>query len=275
MLAVTLMASIACFAQGKYATSIPSGKQVGEDIDYKELKYKVLGNQSGCYLTEVIGFCDAVLANPDLMDTGGEHNEFIAKTVEIVHYVPGSSTSPAMSVQSVATDAFKTVDSELASKVNTLIIDYDDSEESLDKSEKVVLPTSGNTFEGLTSLKEVQSYTPATKVAKISATSFTANVYKTAPLVVPEEKMGKYTTLAGWKEFYLVKDESGKILGNMNTDTKLNATDYSKLYSEIKKAQKNGTTVPYASYMDLNGDGKVNTTDYSLLYNIVRRNLNN
>ena len=260
MLAVTLMASIACFAQGKYATSIPSGKQVGEDFDYKELKYKVLGNQSGCYLTEVIGFCDAVLANPDLMDTGGEHNEFIAKTVEIVHYVPGSSTSPAMSVQSVATDVFKTVDSELASKVNTLIIDYDDSEESLDKSESVVLPTTGSTFAGLTALTEVQSFTPTEKVAAISATSFATGVYKTAKLIVPVGDLAKYANTNGWKKFYK-KTDGSVMLGDITGDGKFNSFDLNRMRKAI-----GGT---YSLIYDITGDGKINSFDLNALRKMI------
>ena len=70
----------------------------------------------------------------------------------------------------------------------------------------------------------------------------------------------------------IIKNTSGKILGNLNTDQVVNSSDYSKLYNEIKTALKNGTTVTYAAYKDLNGDGSVNSTDYSLLYNMVKRN---
>ena len=85
--------------------------------------------------------------------------------------------------------------------------------------------------------------------------------------------MGKYASKNGWKEFYIIKDSEDKILGNVNGDKKLNATDYLKLYSEIKIAMNNNTTVTYSTYKDINGDGKVNATDYQLLYNIIKLHL--
>lgn len=258
MLAVTLMASMACFAQGKFdkgmVTSIPGNVPVGETFDYKELKYLVNSSKSG-YLTTVVGFSDGVKNNPDYMDTGGPTGkEFDPNTVHIVHYVPADGDAPRMSVQDVATDAFKTVDSELASKVDTLIIDYDDSQESLDKSEYVILPTTGSTFAGLTALEDVKVLTPSDKVKEIPESTFAADIYDNAYLDMPSGAVKKYNTTAAWSNFFY-KKLNGALLGDYDGDGKLTVTDIENmLYASFDQSD-------YDELYDYDGDGKITVTD--------------
>ena len=276
MLAVTLMASMACFAQGKLATSIPGGLTMDAEFDYMELKYKVIDAESG-YEVKVIGFADAFTADPSKFDTAEEgveihhHNE-----VFIPHYI-GQDDKVAVNVyvSSVADGALNTTDSELANKVTALVIDYKDN----NKTQGIPVSIGENAFASLTSLTTVQSLTPGgvlngssvkTIINTLPESAFAASVYKSAALIVPSEYMGKYSSKAAWKNFYIIKDSEGKMLGNVNNDKYVNSTDYQKLYSEIKTAIKNGTTVAYSTYKDINGDNKVNSTDYQLLYGIIK-----
>ena len=273
MLAVTLMASIACFAQGKMATTIESGKQVGDVFDYLELKYKVT-NASAGYTVQVIGFADAFEADPTKFDTSEDIDAF--NTVTIPHYI-GTSTDVAVQVyvQSIADGALNTSDATLAGKVTAITIQYVDN----DKTQGIPVSIGENAFASLTSLTTVQSLTPGgvlngssvkTIINTLPESAFAASVYKSAALIVPSEYMGKYSSKAAWKNFYIIKDSEGKMLGNVNNDKYVNSTDYQKLYSEIKTAIKNGTTVAYSTYKDINGDNKVNSTDYQLLYGIIK-----
>lgn len=286
MLAFVAMVGIPAFAQGgKFgtnagvATTIGEGHVAGDVFDLEELQYRVIDTETGLNL-EVIGFASYIsgaTGDPTLLESK------YAGTVTIPHYLDPADVDVAAHVSSVAANAFTTTvlyptapgnsaDSKdqfaaAAAKVTKLEIDYSPTEITAD--------IGANAFAGLTALTEVNNLTPGAKIAKIPVNSFDENVYKTASLIVPAEKMGKYASTQGWKEFYLVKDnEDGKILGNLNTDSKLTLADYSKLYSEIKTATKNGTSVTYSTYKDLNGDGKITLADYSLLYSIVKRNSN-
>ena len=276
MLAVTLIASMACFAQGKLTTGFPAdGLKKGATFDHMGVKYQITVDpveDQNVYYVEAIGFETNLLNDYSLMDKKPLENDLTIFHVKKPNASEGE-TGNSFVVLSVAANAFQTVDPDLAVKIERLIIEY--SEDGLANNGVIALPSSGSTFAGLTGLTEVVSVIPGAKVGAISKTSFDANVYKTAPLVVPAENMGKYANKKGWKEFFILKDDGGKVLGDTNGDGDLNATDYTKLYNEIKKAIKNGTSVTYSTYKDLNGDGEVNATDYSLLYTIIKRNLNN
>ena len=272
MLAVTLIASMACFAQGKLTTGFPAdGLKKGDTFDHMGVKYKITVDpveDQNVYFVEAIGFETSLLNDFSLMDEEPLENDL---TIFHVKKPGQGETGNSFVVLSVAANAFQTVDSELAVKINRLIIEY--SEDDYANNGIIALPSSGSTFAGLTGLTEVVNLIPGAKVAAISATSFAESVYKTASLKVPSENMGKYASKTGWKKFYFIKDLEGKMLGNVNNDKYLNSTDYQKLYSEIKTAMKNNTTVTYSTYKDINGDGKVNATDYQLLYSIIKRNL--
>ena len=269
MLAVTLMASMACFAQGKFdkglTTSIPQGVPVGETFVYKELEYLVIENASGTYQTQVVGFCPAVLNNPNLMDNG-DGNKFTPHSIEIPHYVPADN-APAMLVLSVAPDAFNTtnISSTLAAKVTNMKIDYQGEMEevkNLNGEGGVVLPTTGSTFDGLTALTEVKPLAPADKVAPISKSSFDASVYKTASLIVPESEGSflAYAKTAGWREFCkLYKNGSTTMLGDTNGDGKLTIGDAQNVLTLIAKIKAG--TASYNEIYDINGDGKITIAD--------------
>ena len=258
MLAVTLMASMACFAQGKMATTIESGKQVGDVFDYLELKYKVT-NASAGYTVQVIGFADAFEADPTNFDTSEDIDAL--NTVTIPHYI-GTSTDVAVQVyvQSIADGALNTSDATLAGKVTAITIQYVDNDKTL--GNPVIIGE--NAFAGLTSVTKVESFIPGAKLVSIPDNAFATAVYK-KPLIVPEEKMGKYSQVGGWKNFRLIKDQEGHILGNMNTDTRLTTGDYSSLLLLVKSKP---TSFP--SYADVNGDGRLSTADCSALLLLIK-----
>lgn len=261
MLAVTLMASMACFAQGKMATTISDGKQVGDVFDYLELKYKVTGNSAG-YTVQVIGFADAFEADPTKFDTSEEIDAL--NTVTIPHYI-GKSTDVAVQVyvQSIADGALNTSDATLASKVTAITIQYVDNEKTL--GNPVIIGE--NAFAGLTSVTKVESFIPGAKVAAIPDNAFATAIYK-KPLIVPEGKMGKYAATEGWKKFNIIKTEDGQILGNMNTDARLTTGDYTLLLTMIKTRPLPN---PIPDYADMNGDGRLTTGDAAILLDIVKR----
>ena len=255
MLAVTLMASMACFAQGKMATTIGSGKQVGDVFDYLELKYKVTNNSAG-YTVQVIGFADAFEANPKNFDTSEDidaHN-----TVTIPHYI-GTSTDVAVQVyvQSIADGALNTSDATLAGKVTAITIQYVDNEKTL--GNPVIIGE--NAFAGLTSVTKVESFIPGAKVAAIPATSFATSVYKTASLNVPTGSMGNYADATGWKNFLTITDGS-IILGDYDGQNGFQQKDVTLLQRALKKTLPLN---PYNAAVDMNGDGIVNQKDYTLL----------
>ena len=265
MLAVTLMASMACFAQGKLATNIPPGKQVGDEFNYLELRYKVLENAAG-YITKVVGFASYVEEDPTLMKTGGEKNEWTPYTVEIVHYVPagsGTNGSPSMIVQEVAGDVFKTVNTELAGYVTTLIIDYSDDPRCQEKSEYVELPTTGNTFAGLTSLTEVKCFTPGAKVAAISTDAFATSVFNNASLIVPEVSMGKYAKKTGWKNFVSIYNTEEELFGDINGSGDVTGPDVTALKKVIA-----GTRAE-TDACDVNCSGDVTGPDVTALKKVI------
>lgn len=258
MLAVTLMASIACFAQGNYTTSLPgAGLQPGDPFDFMGVKYEVISvlGTGNVYSTKAIGFETNLLNDFDKMD-----EEPLNNTLTIQHYVAPSGSSFGMLVQSVEANAFQTVDADLAAKIETLTIDY--SEDNFASGTVVALPTTGSTFAGLTGLTEVRPLAPAGKVAPISKSSFDASVYKTASLIVPESEGSflAYAKTAGWREFCkLYKNGSTTMLGDTNGDGKLTIGDAQNALTLIAKI-KNGTA-SYNEIYDINGDGQITIAD--------------
>ena len=259
MLAVTLMASIACFAQGKMATTIGSGKQVGDVFDYLELKYKVTNNSAG-YTVQVIGFADAFEANPKNFDTSEDidaHN-----TVTIPHYI-GTSTDVAVQVyvQSIADGALNTSDATLAGKVTAITIQYVDNEKTL--GNPVIIGE--NAFAGLTSVATVESEIPGAKVADIPESAFATNVYKNATLKVPASTnhatLLAYGNTEGWNKFYF-KTDGSITLGDPSGDGKINASDVKAIRALI-------VNKTYSVAADLNGDNKVNASDLKIMRQII------
>lgn len=260
MLAVTLMASMACFAQGKLATSIPgAGLQQGDKFDYMGVKYEVITTlgTGNVYSTKAIGFETNLLNNFDLMDT-----EPLNNTLTIQHYVAPSGSSFGMLVQSVEANAFQTVDADLAVKIKTLLID-DHSDNSLVNGEIVALPTTGSTFAGLTGLKTIDSHIPGESLQEISEDTFAENVYNKATLIVPEGSLKEYNGTDFWSYFYKVTD-GDHIKGDVDGDNKVNAWDFQLILEAFLYND------PYDPLFDLDGDGKITAFDAQLVLDIFK-----
>jgi hypothetical protein len=123
-----------------------------------------------------------------------------------------------------------------------------------------------NAFASLTSVATVESFIPGTKIVAIPDNAFATAVYK-KPLIVPDGSMGKYNTTAGWNRFKTIKNESGKILGNANGDSRTTMADYSIMYELVTVTKPK----PVPEELDINGDGRLTLADYSLLYDLITR----
>ena len=127
MLAVTLMASMACFAQGKGGEATGwTATQFGPN--YQELSYSVTTN-SIYHEAIVTGFASYVVDDPAIMDdpeahAPGDVNLAIQKnTIIINHYMEGG-TSHDVYIPSIAENAFAEVGATLASKIKKIKIDF-------------------------------------------------------------------------------------------------------------------------------------------------------
>lgn len=255
MLAVTLMASMACFAQGKLATSIPGGLGKDAEFDYMELKYKIIDAESS-YEVKVIGFADAFKADPSKFDTAEEgveihhHNE-----VFIPHYI-GQDDKVAVNVyvSSVADGALNTTDSELANKVTALEIDYQDNI----KTQGIPMTIGENAFAGLTSVATVKSLSPTPPTCPAGA--FASSV-KT--LIVPEgsKVMGLYAkpNSGAWRKISTIKNTAGLQFGDVDQNKRLTGQDVSKLNQVLAK------TATQNDACDTDGNGRLTGQDVSVL----------
>lgn len=261
MLAVTLMASMACFAQGKSATTIGAGHVAGDIFDYQELRYYVISN-SGILELEVIGLASQISGS-----TGDETlltSEFDNK-VTIPLYVSGTVAGQSFFVSSIAANAFTSTScrgdaadnkanfADAAALVTSITIDY---------NEDYTPATIGeNAFAGLTALTEVNNLTPGTAIDEIPETAFATSVYKTATLTVPEGSLAGYASTDGWNKFYFISD--GNItLGDLAVDGEIDSLDV----KELKKLILNGT---YSAAADLNGDGDIDSLDLKKMKQII------
>ena len=262
LLAVTLMASMACFAQGKFDKGVTTGLPGGgltpdsDPFPYKGLSYKVLEIEgSNVYKVQVVGFEPNLLANFDNMDGTDLQNK-----IEIPHYISASGSSFGLHVASVATDVFKTVDPALAEKIHELVIMY--STASFVNGIAISLPTTGDTFAGMTGLTTVTCNIPGGKISAIPNSSFAASVYKTANLIVPasEGSFLSYAKTAGWREFCkLYKEGSTTMLGDTNGDGSLSISDAQNVLTLIAKMKAG--TASYNEIYDINGNSEITITD--------------
>lgn len=255
MLAVTLMASMACFAQGKGGETTGWGSVFGPD--YQELSYSVTTNS--IHEAVVTGFASYVVATPEIMDDPEAYStdpnlQIEKNTIMINHFMTGS---PNVWIPSVADNAFASVASDLASKIKTIKIDFKSNNTTQD--DPVVIGE--NAFAGLTSVETVFNYTPGEYVQAIPTDAFATNVYKTATLIVPEGSMGNYADVAGWKNFLTITDGS-IILGDYDGQNGFQQKDVTLLQRALKKTNPLN---PYNAAVDMNGDGIVNQKDYTLL----------
>ena len=270
MLAVTLMASMACFAQGKLATGGPGpGKQVGDPVYFQGVAYEVTEVISGTtyYKLKAVGFEPNLINSPELM------TDDLNNVLTIQHFLPASTDGKTWGfiVTGVDANAFSAaklsaanVSSGLIGQIKTLVIDYKGDEPTASQnggSNGVILPTSGSTFAGLTALTAVESLTPGAKVVDISEDSFADNVYDKALLTVPEDDIPDYCAADGWTYFYKVSD-GNVIKGDTDGDGKVNIFDYTTVLEAFLYSD------PYDPTYDMDGDGTVNIFDAQLILDI-------
>jgi hypothetical protein len=266
MLAVTLMASMACFAQGKSGEATDWGSTFPNN--FQELKYDVTNGSP--HLVDVIGFSDGVIANPDIMDdptlANVEGVTIVKNTVSIPHWLDGGVNKPSVYNRSVKDNAFASVDETLAGKIKTITIDYKDRE----YINGVPLVIGANAFAGLTSVTTVECYAPTPPTCPEGA--FATSVYEDATLVVPTGSMPAYANTDGWSNFYTIVNADGYEHGDVNIDDKVNKTDI----TIFRKWLNEDDDVDYDKILDeedldFNNDGKVNKTDITALRNWMNR----
>ena len=293
MLAVTLMASMACFAQGKFdkgmVTSVGTGKALYECFDYQELRYRVTKadwsypalSLSG-YEVEVIGFASYISGadgNPDYISNSSlaEEGGFDGK-ITICQFIPKDVAGVDMLVKSVAANAFtsttcyddaaanKTQFAEAAAKVKTIVFAYNRGED--DKYTVFSAPTINATaFAGLTAVTTVESFIPGEIVVNIPKDAFASSTYKNATLKVPEGSVKAYQAATGWKRFKAVTD--GTVLyGDVDGNGSINLLDYKALLAAVKAGSSSVSALPAGA--DVDGNGKTNLLDYKLLLNKVK-----
>lgn len=252
MLAVTLMASMACFAQGKSATGW-TNSSFGPD--YQELTYDILGSD-GCWQVQVAGFASSVVNDPSIMLTPPQQDDvtIIAKTVAIPHYLTRTDAQPVFN-GIVKEGAFANVSSELANNVTTLTIDFVGNTTTAWEPVKI----KDNAFTGLTKLTTVKSLTPGEYVKDIPESAFSNTTYNTAVLLIPEgeEAMRAYASKTGWSKFIYITNGEG-ILGDVNDDGDIDIFDLDEIIDLIFDDPENVLG-------DLNGDGEVDIFDLDIL----------
>ncbi len=283
MLAVTLMASMACFAQGNakmITTLINQPHNEGDIVDLYELRYYITEDNGGnCLELEVIGFASDVTGTVGAVytTTPGDPNKVTSEydgILEIPSTYPASEVGVKCNVTSIAANAFtattcrgddekyKAKFADAAALVTKIRIAYDEEfpyaitiGDNAFGSFTCVKQSNGT----LTGLTEVENQTPGDKVAAISASSFATSVYKSATLKTPEKVMGKYTSKEGWKRFLKITDGS-ILLGDIDGNGSINALDVAK----FNKAYKTGVwTGLNKDAVDMNSDGTIAAVEYA------------
>ena len=261
MLAVTLMASMACFAQGKSGETTGWGAVFGPN--YQELSYSVTTNS--IHVAEVTGFASCVLTTPKIMDDpeaySNDPNLKIEKnTIIINHFMTGS---PNVWIPSVADNAFASVASDLASKIKTIKIDFKDNSESSNTTQDLPVVIGENAFAGLTSVETVFNYTPGEYVKDIKENAFADAVYSNASLIVPDCSMGKYAKAQGWKNFVSIYNTAGELFGDINGDEDVTGADLTALKKVI------AGTRDETDACDVNCDEDVTGADLTALKRVI------
>ncbi len=258
MLAVTLMASIACFAQGKSGEATEWGQNFGPD--YQELKYNVTVGSP--FQVSVIGFSDAVVNDPTIMNNPPDKEgvTIVAHKVVVPHWLPGDASKASVWNKSVQANAFKNVDAELAGYVTTLAIGFEDNE--LINGAPVAIGE--NAFSGLTSLATVISDTPGEYVTNIPVSAFANSVYNTATLKVPSGSLSAYAKANGWKSFKFISDGTS-LLGDMTNDSQLTNVDALRILKLIRDG------VTQNEVADVDGSGSITNIDVLLLLKKIKQ----
>lgn len=287
MLAVTLMASMACFAQGNakmITTLINQPHNEGDIVDLYELRYYITEDNGGnCLELEVIGFASDVTGTVGAVytTTPGDPNKVTSEydgILEIPSTYPASEVGVKCNVTSIAANAFtattcrgddekyKAKFADAAALVTKIRIAYDEEfpyaitiGDNAFGSFTCVKQSNGT----LTGLTEVENQTPGDKVAAISASSFATSVYKSATLIVPEGSLGQYGSTAGWSSFLKIVDVAGKLFGDFDNS----GTFEQKDVTLFKKAFKTGAWPANfdITKVDLDGNGVIEQREVTLL----------
>lgn len=259
MLAFVAMVGIPAFAQGgKFGTNAGVATTIGFHplgtvFDYKELKLEV--TEESPYMVEVIGFSDAVKANPSLLD--GSDERFVEKTLVIPHVIEGGGGDPTTIFEGVRANAFAEVDADLVSMVTYLQIDYNASYVASNPGTPLTA-IGANAFAGLTDLEEVKVFSPTAVTLPESA--FDSDVYDAAYLNMVPGSVKSYNDTSAWSNFFY-KKISDKIIGDYDGNGVLTVDDIENvLYLSFDP-------LDYDEAYDYDGDGVITVTDLeNLLY---------
>lgn len=276
MLAVTLMASIACFAQGngKMATSLINQPHAqGDIVDLYELRYYIVAVEGDILSLEVIGFASDITGTVGAVygDAGDPDKvtDLYEGVLEIPSNYPASEVGFQCQITSIAENAFtattcrnddtkyKSKFADAAALVNKILISYDAEFPN-------AITIGANAFGALTGVTEVENLTPGTKIVGAPSNAFASNAYKKT-LRIPAGSVNAYQTSSGWKRFLYVTDGS-VLYGDVDGNGTINMMDYKKLLTAVK----GGTTSSLGAGADVNGKSPINMIDYKLLLNKVK-----
>ncbi len=266
MLAVTLMASMACFAQGKGGEATGwTAAQFGPN--YQELSYSVTTNTE-YHEAVVTGFASYVVETPAIMDdpetyAPGDANLQIEKNTILINHFMEGGTSHDVYIPSVAASAFASVASDLAAKIQTIKIDFKENAESDDYTQDIPVVIGSSAFAGLTSVENVYSYTPGEFVKAIPTNAFATSVLQSAKLNVPAGSLTAYAKTAGWKSFRYIFDGTS-LLGDLSGDKNLTNVDALRILKLIKD------NAAYNPVADVNGDGSLTNVDVLLVLKKIK-----
>ena len=268
MLALIVMASIPAFAQGgKFGSETNAGvattigfHPLGTKFNYKELKLEV--TQESPYMVEVIGFSDAVKANPSLLD--GSDERFVEKTLVIPHVIVGGGGDPTTIFEGVRANAFAEVDADLVSMVTSLQIDYNASYVASNPGTPLTA-IGANAFAGLTSVATVTSFSPTPPTC--SEDAFASSV-KTLIVPAGTSVMGLYAkpNAKAWRKIATIKNTDGLKFGDVDKDGRVRSGDLTTLQSVIKGNK------PANDACDVDGDGRVRSGDLTTLQKEIKSN---
>ena len=280
MLAVTLMASIACFAQGngKMATSLINQPHAqGDIVDLYELRYYIVAVEGDILSLEVIGFASDITGTVGAVygDAGNPDKvtDLYEGVLEIPSNYPASEVGFQCQITSIAENAFtattcrnddtkyKSKFADAAALVNKILISYDAEFPN-------AITIGANAFGALTSVTQVENLTPGTKIGDgIPKDAFASSTYKNATLKIPEGAVKAYQAATGWKRFKAVTD--GTVLyGDVDGNGSINLLDYKALLAAVKAGSAAVSALPAGA--DVDGSGKPNLLDYKLLLNKVK-----
>jgi hypothetical protein len=266
MLAFVAMVGIPAFAQGgKFGTNAGVATTIGFHplgtvFDYKELKLEV--TEEGPYMVEVIGFSDAVKANPSLLD--GSDERFVEKTLVIPHVIEGGGGDPTTIFEGVRANAFAEVGADLVSMVTYLQIDYNASYVASNPGTSLTA-IGANAFAGLTSVATVTSFSPTPPTC--SEDAFASSV-KTLIVPAGTSVMGLYAkpNAKAWRKIATIKNTDGLKFGDVDKDGRVRSGDLTTLQSVIKGKK------PANDACDVDGDGRVRSGDLTTLQKEIKSN---